>query len=297
MKIGKTEFCTLAPKSLIFAFEMGTNARPNAYVMPIQKWVDFKGFLQQLEGDAYKEKFETICIDTVAIAWSLCEKYICTKNGVQKINEIPYGGGYSQLSQEFEEALRKITMMGYGLIMTCHLKESADDAGHVLAAKPDLPDRCYRIVNGLADIIAVITQEWDSQGNSLRWLQTRATPTIAAGTRFKYLEPRIPFGYNELVEALGRAIDKEAEGGAVVVDKKEIIKEEKLDFNKIYNEAKEVWTTLISRAATDEQKERIALEMSKKVEIVFGRKIKLSEVTEDQVDMLNLALVELKKML
>lgn len=37
-KIGKTEFCTLAPDALILAFEKGTNARPGAYVQPIEKW-------------------------------------------------------------------------------------------------------------------------------------------------------------------------------------------------------------------------------------------------------------------
>ena len=34
-KIGKTEFCSLAPDALILAFELGTNARPGAIVQPI----------------------------------------------------------------------------------------------------------------------------------------------------------------------------------------------------------------------------------------------------------------------
>jgi hypothetical protein len=37
--------------------------------------------------------------------------------------------------------------------------------------------------------------------------------------------------------------------------------------------------------------------MSKKVELVFGKKIKLSEVTEDQADLLYLATLDLKDML
>ena len=40
--------------------------------------------------------------------------------------------------KEFDDALRKITMMGYGLIMTCHLKENADDDGKIIGYKPDL---------------------------------------------------------------------------------------------------------------------------------------------------------------
>jgi hypothetical protein len=43
-----------------------------------------------------------------------------------------------------------------------------------------------------------------------------------AGSRFKYLAPKIRFGYQELVEAIGEAIDKsQSIDGATVVDKVE----------------------------------------------------------------------------
>ena len=190
-KIGKTEFCSLAPDALILAFEMGTNARPGVLVQPIEKWTDFKLALRQLEKPEAKEKFATICIDTVGIAYDLCEKFICQQAGVQKIGDIPYGGGYSALSKEFETSLRKITMLGYGLIMTCHLKENTNSDGDVIGYKPDLNNRCLKIVNGLVDIIGVITQSWNEKGESERWIQTRATPTITAGSRFRYLEPKL----------------------------------------------------------------------------------------------------------
>ena len=217
-KIGKTEFCSLAPDALILAFEMGTNARPGVLVQPIEKWTDFKLALRQLEKPEAKEKFATICIDTVGIAYDLCEKFICQQAGVQKIGDIPYGGGYSALSKEFETSLRKITMLGYGLIMTCHLKENTNSDGDVIGYKPDLNNRCLKIVNGLVDIIGVITQSWNEKGESERWIQTRATPTITAGSRFRYLEPKIRFGYQEFVDALARAIEAEEKHGAVVVE-------------------------------------------------------------------------------
>ena len=134
-KIGKTEFCCMAPDALILAFEMGTNARPGAMVQPIEKWSDFKLVLRQLEKPEVKAKFSTVCIDTVGIAYDVCEKFICAQNGIQKIGDIPYGGAYAALSKEFESALRKITMLGYGLIMTCHLKESADADGNIIGYK------------------------------------------------------------------------------------------------------------------------------------------------------------------
>ena len=290
-KIGKTEFCTMAPGALVLAFEIGTNARPGAMIQKIDTWSTFKLVLRQLEKPEAKAKFSTICIDTVAIAYDLCEQFICAQNGVQKIGDIPYGGGYAALSKEFDNALRKITMMGYGLIMTCHLKESSDENGEITGYKPDLNNRCLKIVNGLVDIIGVITQTWDEHGESHRWIQTRSTPTIVAGSRYKYLAPRIPFGYNEFLEALGQAIDREQENGAVVTDTAPIDTFEKLDYKAIRAEASELWTVLVER---DPDNAPIIL---KKVEMIFGRPMKLSEITEDQVDLFNLVVLDMRDML
>lgn len=90
-KVGKTSFAAQLPNNLIFSFEIGTNALSGIYALPITKWSDLKIAIKQLEKPEAREKFHTVTFDTVSVAYSLCEKYICAQNGVQSIGDIPYG--------------------------------------------------------------------------------------------------------------------------------------------------------------------------------------------------------------
>ena len=115
-----------------------------------------------------------------------------------------------------------------------------------------------------------------------------------AGSRFKYLSPKIKFGYQELVDAIADAIEKsEKLDGAVVVDSEELVAAENeiLSYDTVRAEALELWTRLIA------QNEENAARILKKVEMIFGRQMKLSEITEDQVDLYNLVVLEMREMM
>ena len=294
-KVGKTSLACQFPKNLLLAFEKGYNAIGGAKPVDIMKWSDFKLVLRQLEKPEARQLYDTVTIDTVGLAWDMCEQFTCAQNGVQKIGDIPWGGGYSACKKEFESCLRKITQLGFGLVVIAHVdkrtEKRADDS-EVEILGPAIPKRAYEIVNQLVDIIGYIDVSWDEEGNSERWLYTRKTPTVMAGSRFKYLAPKIKFGYQELVNAISDAIDKsEKLDGAVVVETIEQKIEESLDYKAIRAEASELWQTLVAK---DEENATIIL---KKVEMIFGRPMKLSEITEDQVDLFNLVLLDMKDML
>lgn len=294
-KVGKTSMACQFPKNLLCAFEKGYNAIAGIKPIDITKWSDFKLVLRQLEKPEARQLYDTVTLDTIGIAWEMCEQFICAQNGVQKIGDIPWGGGYSACKKEFESCLRKITQLGYGLVIIAHvekrIEKRADDT-EVEILGPAIPKRAYEIVNQLVDIIGYIDITWDEEGNSERWLYTRKTPTVMAGSRFKYLAPKIKFGYNELVAAIGEAIDKaEKLDGAIVVDTMQQVIEEKLDYKAIREEASLLWKVLVEK---DEENAGIIL---KKVEMIFGRPMKLSEITEDQVDLFNLVLLDMKDML
>ena len=282
------------PKNLLVAFEKGYNAIDGIKAVDVNKWSEFRQILRQLEKPEAQEMYDTITIDTTTIAYEMCEQFVCSQNGVQSIRDIPWGQGWTLVKKEFESCLRKITMLGYGLVLISHIetrKEKTADDSEIEILAPSMPKRCYEVVNQIVDIIGYIATEWDDEGNSHRWLYTRQTPTVMAGSRFPYLAPKIKLGYDELVKAINEAIDKQRDlDGATVVDKLEKKQEEELNFDEIRDEAQQIWAKLVT--ADPANAERVL----KKVEMIFGRKLKLSEITEDQKEPFFLVLLEMRDM-
>ena len=299
-KCGKTSFSAQMPRNLLIAFEKGYNAISGIRPVDIAKWSDFKLVLRQLEKPEARQMYDSITIDTLTIAWQLCEEFVCAQNGVQKIGDIPWGGGYAACKKEFESALRKITMLGYGLLMITHVSRRVEvdkDGSEKEILSPDMPKRAAEIANGLVDIIGYIGVEFQGPEDihGTRYLYTRETPTIFAGSRFRHLAPKIPFGYNELVNAIADAIEKsENIDGAVVVDQQTHRVEEKLDYAAIRNEAATLWHQLVGEGET--MNEEMARRILKRVEMIFGRPMRLSEITEDQVDLYHLVVMDMREL-
>lgn len=298
-KVGKSTFGAKLPRPLFCNFEVGTNYLP---VKPINidRWSVFKQVLRQLEDPKAHDYYDTVVIDTVSEAYSSCEKFICQQAGVQKIGDIPYGRGYSDTKSEFESALRKVTMLGFGLCCICHAEKKnlpGPNDTTIESMQPAMPSRAADVVNRMVDIIAYIDQRFDEQGNSIRRFITRRTPNVLAGSRLPYLDPVIPFSYEELIAAIGRAIDKQEElDGAKVADHAEnSYTFEKIDFGAVRARASELWTKLVGTG--DDAKPDVANDILKKIEITMGRRMKLSEFTEDQAELLQLIVSEMEDML
>ena len=294
-KSGKTTAPCSFPDAVLLAFEKGYNAIGNAYPFDINKWSEFKMALRDLEDPRSKERFKTVIIDTVSICWEMCEKFICQQNGVQKIGDIPWGGGYTACKKEFETSIRRITQLGYGVVLIAHSAsrvEKTADGSDIEIISPDLPKRAAEVCNGIVDIIGYIGNEW-KDGERKRWLYTRETPTLFAGSRFKYMPDKIPFSYEALVNAIADAIEMaEKQDGAIVADSVKMKTEESLDFATVRARAQELWTQLVGTG--DNANADMATAILKKIEMTMGRRMKLSEFTEDQTDILELVVLDME---
>lgn len=323
--MGKTTIATKFPRHLLLAFEKGYNAIPGAMAQPINSWGEFKQVLKQLKSPEVKEQFETIIIDTADIAYDYCEKYICANAkrsdggfGVDTIGDIGFGKGYGLLSKEFDECLRSIVQMDYGLVIISHAtdKTFTDETGHEYnQIVPTLDKRARNIVSRMCDIIGYSRVVTDDKGNNVTKLFMRGTPRYVAGSRFTYTPDYIDFNYKALVKAIGDAIDRQMkeDGEEYFTDTRQNLYTDtsaELNFDNLMNEFKELINSVpgIKEANSDDDevnnseaavkfREYWAPRISEITDKYLGKGNKVNNCSREQVEALSLIVDDLKELI
>ena len=136
-------------------------------------------------------------------------------------------------------------------------------------------------------------------GSSERYLYTRSTPYVFAGSRYQYLAPKIKFGYQELVDAIGDAIDKAVElDGAQVTDHTEIAQVKDRPFQEVMADARAIWGQYLDMAANDEEKDQHLMIMKDIIKKVFGAEdFKLSQAVPSQSSLVEYFIDEVKQLI
>ena len=307
----KTTIATKFPRHLLLAFEKGYNAIPGAMAQPINTWAEFRKVLRQLKDEKVKEQFETIILDTADIAYDLCEKYICANAkrpdggfGVDSVSDIPFGKGYTLVAKEYDECLRSIIQMDYGLVLISHSvdKTFKDEQGQEYnQIVPTLGNKPRAIVSRMCDIIGYSRSIQDKEGKTLTKLFMRGTPRYIAGSRFKYTPDYIDFNYQSLVDAIGMAIDKQMEedGSEYFTDERSNLYKDtraELDFDELLNSFNTIVNDLIMQKSNEEFKEYWQPRIVQITDRYLGKGMKVSQCSRDQVEALDLIVPDLKEL-
>ena len=302
-KSGKTTTASKFEKNLLLAFEKGYSAIPGIMAQPIRNWADFRKVLRQLKDPRAKEIYYTITIDTCDIAYDYCTKYICDNAprsdggfGVDNISDIPFGKGYGLVQKEFDECLRSILMMDYGLILISHATDKVfkdENGSEYNKIVPTLDKRANNIVARMADVIGYSRIVTDKDGNNSTKLFMRGTPRYEAGSRFKYTPDYIDFSYNDLVNAINDAIDKQAEedGQELFTDKKNNLYEDAskdLNFDELFTKCNNLIKEMIEKNPEDVFEAKYQPRIIEIVENYLGKGQKLSQCSRGQVEALSL---------
>ncbi len=301
-KSGKTTISSKFPGALVLAFEKGYNAIAGIMAKPMNSWGDFKKVLTELKDPAVKEVFQTVVIDTADIAYGYCEKYICAresdaKNTYEQISDLPFGKGYKLAQQEFDEALRKILQMDYGLVLISHAvdKTFKDESGvEYNQIIPTLDNKARLVCERTCDIIGYSRQIQTEEGLQTK-LFMRGTPRFVAGSRFRFTPDYIDFNYDALVKAISDAIDKEAAiaGASLVTNEpmtKQHLNEPSYDFEKLMNEFQTVVGDIMSKTPG------LASKITAIVDKHLGKGKKVGDCTPEQAPQIDLILFDIKRL-
>ena len=300
-KTGKTTLASQMDDALLVAFERGYNAIPGIIPIDITSWAQFrKEVVKELKKPEVQARFKCIVIDTIDIAATLCEKYICTQNGIEQLGDLGWGKGWKAMKAEFEETLRSIAQMGYALFFISHAKdktftrEAGTEYNQII---PSLAPTYNEIIKNMSDIYGYAHQVRDEAGYVSVVLTLRSQDgTVDTGCRFKYIAPEIPFDYQSLVKALNDAIDKEASmtSGKFVTDESIApVEQISLDFDVLMNEFNEIVGKLQAVTGVDFST-AWAPRIVEITDRILGKGKKVAEMSRDQVELLDLILSDLK---
>ncbi len=310
-KTGKTTTAVKFPKHFLLAFEKGYSAIPGAMAQPINSWSEFKQVLRQLKTDQAKESFETIIVDTADIAYDYCVKYICANNNVDAVGDIPYGKGYGLVEKEFDECLRQIVQLGYGLVVISHETDKTfknENGTEFNKIVPTLDKRANNVLARMCDIIGYTRSVSDAEGKEKVMMFMRGTSRFEAGSRFKYTPDYIELSYDNLVKAISDALDQQMNeaGKELFTDKRENVHLDTtsdLDFDELMKEFGTIIANIPgssdgSGETEDGQKfkEYWQPRISQIIEKYLGKGHKVKDCTRDQVEALDLIVGDLKEL-
>lgn len=299
-KVGKTTLLSQIPECLILDFENGTKYIPGVLTAKITEWEEAQAALRQLKLPKAKETYEVIAIDTLPAAWRMAEEYICRKNKVKNIGDIPYGGGYPALQTEFENFVLSIIRLGYGFIWTTHIVNTEmeipdpNDSNKTIKfirKDPDIPKRAKSLVNTITDLIGYSVKEFTAKGEE-RAIYTTSTLEYNAGNRIPMLQNRIQLNYDSLKEAITLAIKKNSEiTGSSLISKEKI---ESFLPSRTYEEAMEEAKIVFLEKTNEGTDIETIRKIGDMVKNVIGEPKRISEITEENLKELEILILDMK---
>lgn len=318
-KIGKT---TLAydlykERGLFLATEDRHKTLAGANVIRLTSWVDYLTVMGQLRQPQAKELYDVIIVDTVENLYNMLEKFVAAKHKESKVGERKdiWGADWTDLKNMWKNGLNMISEAGFvpcfiahateqmvqipasGVLQsdlegaTVELKTVKGEDGNTLEVyefqkyMPDLKDKVFAPINRMVDNILFANTTLDvSTGQEQRVIYLRDTLQWLAGSTFENIDPIIPLDADAYTKAVEKALSKVDKKQTKESEERKVkqeldfdaIRKEVMAYGKVFNEAKKI--DVLNKISSD----------------IFGIGNKMTEATEDQVELLAAALTQIK---
>lgn len=172
-------------------------------------WETFLELIQELEVEN-TEGYKTIVIDLVEDLRDHCRNYIFDKYGWEHESDGSFGKGWSMVTKEFDNAMKRLKMIGLQVVYIS--KELRSDVtlkgGSVRTTfKPNIDDKTANFLTGTVDITmrAYVNDEDEHK------LILQKEPNVFGGGRYEFKQKEIPLEKDAFLAALEDAQGKAPE--------------------------------------------------------------------------------------
>lgn len=317
-KTGKSTFMNklFGEEALFLMTEKRYSALEGARVQYVDNWSTFMQILAQVNKKDFMEQsgFKIVIIDSVENLADYLNNFVASKYQEEMVGEgkVGYGRDYVDRKETWKKALKLLEKSGLAINFVSHSvtntvqvpvadisqEEGAQIQGASIEkdsktgvemvefsrSEPSIPKWAYPIVNNMVDNILFL--DMDSRGN--RILHLRSTPQFEAGSTFTNVPDTIPATAEAYKETIANALthydnttnDREARAD---------IEESPLDYDQLISEA----TELGNKYA---QADRMT-ELTDIIEGVAGPGAKLMNMRENQVELVDAIVAQLKESL
>lgn len=296
----------LFPKQTLFvATEKGYNSLGGIRKIDVLDWKTFRDVVKELTDKKTIEKmqqvYKCIVVDVADRLPEMCQTYICSKNMVENLGDIPWGGGHAQYRTEFSNQINKLALSGYCIILICHQSTATvkdpvtgEDVEYTFPKNTD--KKVGEILKDLPDFFIYLqNNHTDENGNVV--LSTGICShrrNVFARSRYTQCETTIePFTAENLRRVVREACEKEAEllGVETVNFEQEIEQmiKEQTSLRKTRPQLLEEIKPILTRLYQGGRQE----EVTRIVEKYLGEGAKVSEANDGQIDKLTFILNDL----
>lgn len=178
--IGKTSLGARFIDSLTCQFEPGGKAL-ETYQIACPEWIHFKKTIDLLKEDS--SQFQTLVLDTAALAYERCMQYACEKAGIEHPGDEGYGKGWARVREEFSSVVNYGMSLGLGLIAIAHdmdreIETKSGRKFHKMS--PQLSGQAEGFFSGPIDIVGYYHYDGEA-----RFLQIRGDEYVEAKCRLE----------------------------------------------------------------------------------------------------------------
>ena len=296
--IGKTTWATkmFPERALIIGAEFGYKGIQGAIGVPVPDYYTLLQYVDQLDTDAAREKYDTLIIDTTTKVGEMIENYILSMFGKDSLGDCKaHGGAYPLINRYYNLAFNRLKARGYNFVYICHSVaiEIKNEKNEVIGYKykPKMSDRINSLIEPEVDYTFFLTL--DNDGN--RILVTDNTPKNVGKHRTD-LPLIIPMDIDKFNEEFKKGADAKAGGKATsekINNNVTSFKQTERDYKEVVKEIKELGQSLAMRNKLNDATAIVNNRLGKDDN---GIQRTLDNCTQENVQMLETIILELKKL-